>query len=104
LLGLSSPRHGPFVLGNVATDSLESVLASPRFLALDEEIGRGLEMCREECRYFGLCGGGPPGNKFFENGSFASTETLFCRLHKKACLDVTADWLERHPPVSGISC
>ena len=57
-------------------------------------------MCRESCRYFPFCGGGPPGNKYFENGTFASTETLFCRLHMKACLDVTADWLERHPPAA----
>jgi uncharacterized protein len=95
LLGLSSPRHGSFALGHVAADSLASVLASPRFLALDEEIARGVEMCRQGCRYFGFCGGGPPGNKFFENGTFASTETLFCRLHKQACLDVALDKLER---------
>jgi uncharacterized protein len=95
LLGLSSPRHGNFALGHVATDSLASVLSSPRFLALDEEIARGIEMCRRECRYFGFCGGGPPGNKFFENGTFASTETLFCRLHKQICLDVAMDKLER---------
>ncbi len=96
LLGLSSPRHGSFVLGNVATDSLESMLASPRFLALEDEISRGVTMCRESCRYFSFCGGvGAPGNKYFENGTFASTETLFCRLHKKACLDVTLDKLER---------
>jgi uncharacterized protein len=95
LLGLSSPRHGSFALGNVATDSLEAVLSSPRFLALDEEIARGIEMCRESCRYYGFCGGGPPGNKYFENGTFASAETLFCRLHEKACLDVALDRLER---------
>jgi hypothetical protein len=56
---------------------------------------------RASCRYFPFSGGGPPGNKYFENGAFASTETLFCRLHMKACLDVTADWLERPPPVPG---
>lgn len=95
LLGLSSPRHGGFALGNVATDSLPSVLASPRFQALDDEIARGVEMCRQQCRYFAFCGGGPPGNKFFENGTFASTETLFCRLHKQACFDVALDHLER---------
>src|SRR5262249_45607717 len=79
LLGLSSQRHGSFALGNVATDTLESVLASPRFRGLDEEIGEGVRMCQEGCRYFAFCGGGPPGNKFFENGTFASTETMFCR-------------------------
>ncbi len=95
LLGLSSPRHGNFALGNIATDSLASVLSSPRLLALDEEIARGIEMCRQQCRYFAFCGGGPPGNKFFENGTFASTETMFCRLHKQVCLDVSLDRLER---------
>jgi uncharacterized protein len=95
LLGLSSPRHGSFALGHIARDSLESVLASPRFQGLNEEIAHGVELCRQQCRYFGFCGGGPPGNKFFENGTFASTETLFCRLHKQACLDVTLDILER---------
>lgn len=98
LLGLDSPRHGPFALGNVATDSLEAALASPRFQRMEAEIAEGVRMCRESCRYFPFCGGGPPGNKHFENGTFASTETLFCRLHLKASLDVTADRLERHPP------
>jgi uncharacterized protein len=95
LLGLSSPRHDSFTLGHVATDSLASVLASRRFLALDEEIARGIEMCRQQCSYFGFCGGGPPGNKLFENGTFASTENMFCRLHTQACLDVALDRLER---------
>jgi uncharacterized protein len=97
LLGLSSPRHGPFALGNVAHDSLESILALPRFQALEDEIREGVERCRLECPYFAFCGGGPPANKFFENGTFASTETMFCRLHKQVCLDVTLDKLERSP-------
>ena len=95
LLGLSSPRLGSFALGNVAQDSLESILAMPRFLDLDNEIDRGVEMCRESCRYFPFCGGGPPGNKFFENGDFATTETLSCRLHKKATFDIALDKFER---------
>ena len=52
-------------------------------------------MCRESCSYFAFCGGGPPANKYFENGTFASTETLFCRLHKQVCLDVSLARLER---------
>ena len=65
----------------------------PRFVALDDEIRRGVELCQESCRYFPFCGGGPPGNKFFENGDFATTETLSCRLHKKATFDVALDKL-----------
>ena len=95
LLGLSSPKHGSFALGNVTQDSLESVLQIPRFCALDDEIRRGVDLCQETCRYFPFCGGGPPGNKFFENGDFATTETLSCRLHKKATFDVALDKLER---------
>src|SRR5262249_51685452 len=101
LLGVSSLTHGGFTLGNVTTDSLEAVMASPRFRRLEDEIGRGVEMCREGCGYFPFCGGGPPANKYFENGTFASTETLFCRLHKQACLDVTLELLEQSARAAG---
>jgi uncharacterized protein len=95
LLGTPSPRHGGFELGNVAADSLEAAAASARFRALEDEVARGVEACRASCAYFPFCGGGAPANKHFENGTFASTETLFCRLHKQICLDVTLalkDW------------
>ena len=101
LLGIDSSRYGAFALGHVASDRLEDVLASARFRRLEADVARGVDLCQASCRYFPFCGGGPPGNKYFENGDFASTETLFCRFHMKACLDVTADWLERHPPLSG---
>jgi uncharacterized protein len=98
LLGLSSPRHGTFALGNVARDRLEDVVASERFRLLEADISAGVEMCRQRCPYFAFCGGGPPGNKYFENGTFASTETLFCRLHKQVCVDVALTWLEGQAP------
>jgi uncharacterized protein len=94
LLGISSPRHGSFTLGHVARDPLPAVLAGERFQALESEIGLGVERCRQTCPYFAFCGGGAPANKFFENGSFASTETLACRLSKQICLDVTLAKLE----------
>lgn len=96
LLGLSSERYGDFALGNVHTDTLPGVLASERFRRQDADIAAGVALCREQCRYYTYCGGGPPGNKYFENGTFASTETLSCRLHKQATLDVTLTWLERN--------
>ena len=34
-----------------------------------------------------FCGGGSPGNKFFENGSFASTETSYCKIRYKYLVD-----------------
>jgi uncharacterized protein len=101
LLGVSSLTHGGFTLGNVAKDSLETVMASARFRRLEAEIGRGVEMCQESCAYFPFCGGGPPANKYFENGTFASTETLSCRLHKKVCIDVSLVLLERSAKTAG---
>ncbi len=94
LLGVSSLAHGGFALGNVSADTVDGVMATRRFQRLDDEIGRGVEMCRATCDHFHYCGGGPPANKFFENGTFASTETLFCRLHKKISLDVSLALLE----------
>ena len=46
-----------------------------------------------------LCGGRGvilvPTARFFENGRFDSTETLFCRLTKKAVIDVVLKRMER---------
>jgi uncharacterized protein len=39
----------------------------------------GVERCRDACEYFSLCGGGAPANKLYENGSFDSAETAYCR-------------------------
>jgi uncharacterized protein len=52
-------------------------------------------MCRERCAYFSVCGGGEPVNKLAENGSFASTETIYCRLTKMRATDLVLDALER---------
>ena len=39
LLGLSSERYGDFALGNVAENSLEDAIASPRFQAMVKNLG-----------------------------------------------------------------
>jgi len=93
LLGLADERYGDFMLGNVRTDSLDAMLTSPRFGALRHDIEAGIAQCRHDCAYFQFCGGGAPVNKLSENGSFVSTETLFCRLNRQAMLDVVLDRL-----------
>jgi uncharacterized protein len=95
LLGYGSERHGPFVFGNVHDNDIADILNDPKFLAVSAEIERGLANCRSSCEYFELCLGGSPVNKFFENGAFESTETLFCRLAKKAVIDVVLSQMER---------
>src|SRR5262245_10250704 len=93
LLGLSSQHYGHFLLGNVLSDSLDSAARTPRFAAIRGDIEAGIDRCRDECPYFALCGGGAPANKYFENGSFDSTETLFCRFYRKSLADVLLDKL-----------
>ena len=50
------------------------------------------------CEYFSVCGGGEPVNKLAENGTFASTETTYCRLTKMRATDLVLDALERVQP------
>ncbi len=100
LLGLRNAQYGDFVLGNVETDSLATAAASPHFAALYRDIAAGVEKCRQSCAYFGFCGGGVPVNKYCENGSFDSTETLFCRLNRKAMVEVMLDKLQQAPDKS----
>ena len=97
LLGLPSAEYGDFVLGNVHTHRFDGAAQTPRFAAIDAAIGAGIERCRATCSYFRLCGGGAPANKYFENGSFDSTETLFCRFTRQSMLDVLLDKLETLP-------
>ena len=47
-----------------------------------------MALCREQCAYFDLCGGGEPVNKRAENGSFASSATDHCRMTRMAVADL----------------
>ena len=62
------------------------------------DIDAGVALCRERCEYFSVCGGGEPVNKLFENGSFASAETTYCRMTKMRATDLVLDRLERVEP------
>ncbi len=88
LLSLDTPDYGKFVIGNVRQDSFEAALENETFQRIHEDIQAGVESCRQTCEYFSLCGGGAPANKYFENGSFRSTETLHCRYTQKALIDM----------------
>ncbi len=44
----------------------------------------GLERCQAECEFFDFCRGAQAGNRYFENGSLATTETNYCRVSRQA--------------------
>jgi len=95
LLGMKDPRYGDFVIGNVATDTLDSILMNPKFTAVYRDVAGGIKQCKTTCEYFCVCGGGTPSTKLHQNGTFNSAETLACRLRIKAIGNVALDFLEK---------
>ena len=87
LLSMRDASGAPFLMGNVATASIEEGLASQAARELRSEVNTGVQKCRKTCAYFDLCGGGSPSNKYAECGSFRAAETLYCKLSKKAVVD-----------------
>ncbi len=79
MLGVSTPEYGDFFFGRIPENRLADALQSTAFLESQASIARGVEKCRTSCAFFKVCGGGAPANKYFENGSFDSTETAYCR-------------------------
>ncbi len=100
LLGLKNAEYGDFIIGNINRDPLAELPGSPVLARMQQDIAAGVALCRETCEYFSVCGGGEPVNKLFENGSFASTETSFCRLVKMRATDLVLDALEGVSPGS----
>jgi uncharacterized protein len=92
LSGFGYPQG--FDVGNVFTDDFETMLNSPTLARMAAEIGEGVEACRASCAYFPVCCGGAPVNKLCEAGSFAVTETEYCRLTKKAVMDFVLETIE----------
>jgi uncharacterized protein len=98
LLGLKNSAYKDFLLGNINRDRLADLPYRENFIRMLTDIQAGVEMCRERCEYFSVCGGGEPVNKLAENGGFASSETTYCRLTKMRVTDLVLDALERVQP------
>jgi uncharacterized protein len=97
LLGLKNAAYEDFILGNINRDRLVDLMERPLLKRMAADIDAGLALCRESCEYFSVCGGGEPVNKLFENGSFATSETTYCRMTKMRATDLVLDRLERMP-------
>lgn len=95
LLGLKNADYQDFVLGNINRDRLVDLADRPLLTRMKADIDAGIALCRDACEYFSVCGGGEPVNKLFENGSFASAETTYCRMTKMRVTDLVLDRLER---------
>jgi len=93
LAGVTDATGRTFAIGKAGEVPLASAVQSSNYRSITSEVAAGVEMCRRECRYFAVCGGGSPSSKIAENGTFASTETLSCRLSTKLLFDVLSEIL-----------
>ena len=95
LLSIKTEPYGDFILGNILTDTLESVCYTEKFKKINQDMTAGVNLCRQTCEYFGLCGGGAGSNKYWENGTFNSADTNACNYRIKIITDVVVEALEK---------
>ena len=91
---MKNADYNDFLIGNVNADSFEEMNNSPALTAMLRDISAGVAACEAECGYFSICGGAAPINKLAENGTFASTTTVFCALTQMAPADVVLGSVE----------
>jgi uncharacterized protein len=101
LLGVDHPRYGKFSWGNVHRDTWGGLARHPGFRRAYADIAAGVELCRQSCQYFSVCGGGCPNNKLMEHGTFAAAETQRCRFQVQAIADVIIERVEQEIAAAG---
>ena len=94
LIGAAAPEFNDFVFGNVRDGGVQEMLANEAFRKTHLGIRQGVAACAAECRYFEICGGGAPANKYFELGRFDGTETMHCKLTRKVTVETVLDAFE----------
>ncbi len=100
LAGFSDPRYGDFTSGNVLSTPLGEILDRAAETPWIAEFLTGVERCREQCPYFGFCGGAHAANRYFEHGRFDATETDHCRNSKMRLLEGVLDHARDHEPTA----
>jgi uncharacterized protein len=95
LLGARHPRYDGFTFGDLRDGTFRQVETCDAFARVWSEVSQGVILCRDSCGYFSVCGGGAPSNKVFENDTFASSETMYCRLTVQAIVDAVLGWCEQ---------
>ena len=95
LLSVKTKPYGDFILGNVLDDTFESACYSEKFQKVYGDMTAGVNLCRQTCDYFGVCGGGAGSNKYWENGTFSCTETQACQYRIQIVTDIVLEKLEQ---------
>jgi uncharacterized protein len=91
----AAPAYGNFAFGNILDGDIDDFSRTDTFQRINRDIAVGIAACKATCRYFAVCGGGSPVNKFCERGDLTATETEFCRLTTQAAADGLTAFLTR---------
>lgn len=59
-------------------NTFDDIFKLKSFKKLNEEINKGVQLCKKECELFSFCGGGCPAGKFYEHGRFDTTINKRC--------------------------
>ena len=84
LADTTAPAYNDFRAGNVLERSIAAMLDEAHRLHYVREFLTGLDECEATCEFFDFCRGAQAGNRYFENGSLATTETNYCRVSRQA--------------------
>ncbi|PWU56074.1 radical SAM protein [Micromonospora sp. S4605] len=93
LLGITEPRYGDFIAGNVLHQPITAMLAGAGDLDYVAEFIAALNDCADHCAFYDFCRGAQAGNRYFEHGTFTARETTYCRTTRQALVRAAADHL-----------
>lgn len=94
LLGQPTEKYGSFTFGNLLNGSLFDATVNEAFRSVLADIEAGNRKCAETCAFWNYCGGASPSNKYYENGTFDSTETHQCRSTVQIPMEIILEDLE----------
>ena len=93
LMEVRAPAYDNFVFGNILKGDFDDFARHAAFERARRDVASGVAACKSACRYFAVCRGGSPVNKFCETGQLNSTETECCRLTSQASADALLRFL-----------
>lgn len=91
LADTTAPTYDDFRAGNVLEESIPAMLERAHRLRYVREFLTGLDECEATCAFFDFCRGAQAGNRYFENGNLATTETNYCRVSQQALVMALSD-------------
>lgn len=94
LLGQPTEKYGSFTFGNLLSGTIFDATVNEAFQHVLADIEAGNRKCAETCQFYQYCGGASPSNKYYENGSFDSTETHQCRSTVQMPMEIILEDLE----------